>query len=76
MQPELRVTLIDDRGDVLFDNRLEAGSMENHLMRPEIRRSIVMGYGSDIRRSTSNRLEYLYYVRYTDGLFTTSRSPL
>lgn len=75
MQPELRVTLIDDRGDVLFDNRLEAGSMENHLMRPEIRRSIVMGYGSDIRRSTSNRLEYLYYVRYTDGLFIRVALP-
>ncbi|MFA7390155.1 MAG: two-component sensor histidine kinase, partial [Proteiniphilum sp.] len=46
MQPELRLTLIDHKGEVLYDNRLEADSMENHLLRPEMQESIAEGSGS------------------------------
>ena len=75
MQPELRLTLINERGEVLFDNLLEAGGMENHLMRPEVQKSIAGGSGSDIRRSASNRLEYLYYVRHIDDLYIRVALP-
>ncbi|HOO94213.1 MAG TPA: ATP-binding protein [Proteiniphilum sp.] len=75
MQPELRLTLIDLKGKVLYDNRLEAAKMENHLLRPEVQESIAEGSGSDIRRSTSNQLEYLYHVRYSDNLFVRVALP-
>ncbi|QRX64875.1 two-component sensor histidine kinase [Dysgonomonadaceae bacterium zrk40] len=75
MQPEVRLTLIDHKGEVLYDNRLEADSMENHLLRPEVQESIVEGSGSDIRRSASNQLEYLYHVRYSDNLFVRVALP-
>ncbi len=75
MQPELRLTLIDDKGEVLYDNRLEADRMENHLLRPEVQESIAKGSGSDIRRSTSNKLEYLYHVRYEENLFVRVALP-
>ncbi len=75
MQPELRLTLIDHNGEVLYDNRLEADSMENHLLRPEVQESIAEGSGSDIRRSASNQLEYLYHVRHTDSLFVRVALP-
>lgn len=75
MQPELRLTLIDQKGEVLYDNRLEADRMENHLLRPEVQESIAEGSGSDIRRSASNQLEYLYHVRYSDNLFVRVALP-
>ena len=75
MQPELRLTLIDDKGEVLYDNRLEADRMENHLLRPEVQESIAKGSGSDIRRSTSNKLEYLYHVRHEQNLFVRVALP-
>ncbi|KUL15812.1 MAG: hypothetical protein XE13_0775 [Proteiniphilum sp. 51_7] len=75
MLPELRLTLIDQQGEVLYDNLLEAGGMENHLMRPEVQESIAKGYGSDIRRSASNQLEYLYHARLADSLFVRVALP-
>lgn len=75
IQPELRLTLIDQRGVVLYDNLLEEGGMENHLMRPEVQESIAKGYGSDIRRSASNQLEYLYHARLADSLFVRVALP-
>lgn len=75
MQPELRLTLIDHKGEVLYDNRLEADRMENHLLRPEVQESIAKGNGSDIRRSTSNKLEYLYHVRHEENLFVRVALP-
>ncbi|MDD4157785.1 MAG: ATP-binding protein [Proteiniphilum sp.] len=75
MHPELRLTLIGREGEVLFDNRMEAVAMENHLMRPEIQKSITEGSGSDIRRSASNQLEYLYYAKKTAGGFVRVAFP-
>ena len=75
MQPELRLTLIDHKGEVLYDNRLEADRMENHLLRPEVQESLAEGSGSNIRRSTSNKLEYLYHVRHEENLFVRVALP-
>ena len=38
MEPDLRLTIIDWQGEVLFDNLLEGEEMENHLQRPEIQK--------------------------------------
>ncbi|MDR0758327.1 MAG: HAMP domain-containing histidine kinase [Tannerella sp.] len=60
----IRLTLIDRQGHVIYDNAVEeAGQMENHARRPEIRLAREKGRGRDIRISSSNNREYLYYAR-------------
>lgn len=40
---EIRVTLVDFQGQVLYDNEVSSNTLENHLNRPEIkdRKSVV-----------------------------------
>ena len=60
----IRLTLIDKQGQVLYENALkETEQMENHALRPEILASKSKGKGTNIRVSTSNNLEYLYYSK-------------
>ncbi|MBK5195549.1 MAG: two-component sensor histidine kinase, partial [Proteiniphilum sp.] len=76
MQPELRLTIIDWHGGVMYDNLLEADRMENHLQRPEIEKSIALGKGSNIRLSSSNNVKYLYYAKkYDDDYFIRVALP-
>jgi len=76
MQPELRLTIIDWHGAVVYDNLLEADTMENHLQRAEIKKSIAYGKGSNIRLSSSNNVMYLYYAKkYDDEYFIRVALP-
>ena len=76
MQPELRLTIINNQGAVMYDNLLEADRMENHLQRPEIEKSIALGKGSNIRLSSSNSVKYLYHAKkYDDALFIRVALP-
>ncbi|MDR0768721.1 MAG: two-component sensor histidine kinase [Dysgonamonadaceae bacterium] len=60
----LRLTIIDNFGDILYDNRLEDLSVtENHAGRPEIKEAAKSGKGSDIRISASTNKPYLYYAK-------------
>ena len=60
----IRLTLIDKKGQVLYENALkETYQMENHAQRPEILAAKSKGKGTNIRVSTSNNLEYLYYSK-------------
>ena len=62
--PNIRLTLIDKQGQVLFDNALkETGQLENHLQRSEVLAAKKEGKGTDIRVSASNQQEYLYYAK-------------
>lgn len=61
----LRVTVIDKEGKVIFDNRLnENNEIENHALRPEIISAATKGKGKDIRKSASTKKEYLYYAKH------------
>lgn len=76
MQPELRLTIIDWQGKVVFDNLLDEQTMENHLNRPEIQKTITFGEGSNIRLSDSNDIKYLYYAKkYDEGVFIRMALP-
>lgn len=76
MEPDLRLTIIDWQGEVLFDNLLEGEEMENHLQRPEIQKTIGFGHGAHIRTSTSNNVEYLYFAKkYDEGFFIRFAIP-
>ncbi len=48
-QTGLRLTLVAPNGQVLADSEHDAASMENHGARPEIRRALASGLGTEIR---------------------------
>lgn len=65
---ESRITLIDPQGNVLFDNRAPAETMENHGDRPEVKDALAAGEGYDVRLSqTVGRHTYYYALRLDDG---------
>ena len=64
----IRATLILADGTVLFDNVSDAGTLENHLERAEVKEAIASGFGESSRYSSTLGLETYYYaVRLTDG---------
>lgn len=64
----IRVTLVDSEGDVLFDSDTDASKMEDHADRPEIEQAVSTGYGSAERSSTTLGEVMLYQaVRLADG---------
>lgn len=65
---ELRVTLVDFQGNVLYDNEVSSDSLENHLDRPEIRKALETGEGEAVRNSeTLARNTFYYAARSLDG---------
>lgn len=64
MPDNLRITLINRTGKVIFDNVFPNSMlMDNHADRPEIIEAIQNGSGTFIRTSSTNQQPYLYYVR-------------
>ncbi|MDR0612827.1 MAG: two-component sensor histidine kinase [Dysgonamonadaceae bacterium] len=60
----LRITVMDNAGKVLYDNRLDDLSRtENHAGRPEIQKAAKTGKGSGIRFSASTHQPCLYYAK-------------
>jgi signal transduction histidine kinase len=60
----LRITLMDSKNSVLYDNVIfNYSTLENHAERPEIIAAINSGSGSAIRNSVSNSMRYLYYAK-------------
>lgn len=64
----VRITLIDKDGIVLFDNQAEAKTLENHAMRQEVMDAVAVGAGEAERFSdTLDKTTYYYAVRLEDG---------
>lgn len=63
-----RLSLIDDKGEVLYDSHNEAGEMENHGDRKEVREALKYGSARSVRYS-STLLEQTIYkaLRLEDG---------
>lgn len=65
---ELRVTIVDEDGSVIYDNANDADEMSNHIERPEIADALEKGEGSAIRQSETIGESSIYYaVRLSDG---------
>ncbi len=65
---ELRVTIIDGTGTVVFDSNVDIGGLENHGQRPEVEQAFQKGEGSIIRKSdTLEKTAFYYAVRLKDG---------
>lgn len=59
---ELRLTLIDPDGKVLYDSKVEAESMENHAERKEVKEALLYGEGSSSRYSTTRLDKTIYHA--------------
>ena len=65
---ETRVTLVDEDGTVLFDNKTDAATMENHEEREEIADALRKGTGESYRISDTISERTLYYaIKLEDG---------
>lgn len=79
---EIRVTVIDTLGNVLYDTEFQdVASMNNHLEREEVQLAMTHGSGYDIKRaSTANRETYFYSAtRFGDKIFRSAvpyKTPL
>ena len=72
----IRISLIDKRGVVQYDNFIDNLSLlENHAERPEIVQAAHNTRGSDIRISASNNRKYLYYARKFDEGYIRAALP-
>lgn len=64
---DLRLTLIDEGGNVLYDSAVSK-ELENHLSRPEIQQALANGSGqSDRDSATMGYRTYYYAIRLSDG---------
>lgn len=64
----LRVTIVDKEGKVLFDNFADTKQMDNHKDRPEIDDALETGEGSCVRHSDTLAKNTFYYaLRRPDG---------
>ncbi len=64
----LRITVVSEDGEVLYESGADAKSMENHMERPEIRDAVENGEGKAVRRSnTIGTLTFYYAERQDNG---------
>ena len=63
-----RVTLLNPKGEVLFDNYTLPEAMDNHLQREEVQQALEQGEGFASRKSDTLGKDILYYaVVLSDG---------
>ena len=63
----LRITLIDADGKVLFDSTVDGQSLANHLDRPEIAEAVSCGSGMGMRKSDTLSESVFYYAKKLDN---------
>lgn len=69
--PNVRLTVIDKSGKVLFDSDVaNYEAMENHINRPEVREALSRETGSSVRRSASTGKKYFYFANNFDDYIT------
>ena len=65
---DLRITLIDSKGGILYDSDAEAVKMENHNDREEVIDAFAKGAGEDLRYSSTLQAKVFYFAkRLNDG---------
>lgn len=68
LQPDLRVTVINTEGSVLFDSKADDTALDNHADRPEVKEAEDSGKGYSVRHSdTLDSDMYYYAVRLRNG---------
>ena len=72
---DLRITVIDKYGTVLFDSDADSTSMDNHSLRPEIQMAAEHSEGFSIRTSNTTGLPYFYYAKSYGGFIVRVAMP-
>ncbi len=65
--PELRITLIDSTGSILYDSDVEASKLENHFNREEVNDAFAKGVGEDLRYSSTMQAKAFYFAKRLDN---------
>lgn len=74
---DLRVTIVDLQGNVLFDSYKNSGhDLANHIKRPEVQTALKKGKGYDVRRtSETTGMPYFYSATIYDNYIIRSALP-
>lgn len=73
---DLRISIIDFSGTVLYDNMLPVNTLDNHQKRPEVADALKKGSGYHIgRQSTSDGVEYFYSATRGKQLIARTAIP-
>ncbi|MBE5921399.1 MAG: two-component sensor histidine kinase [Lachnospiraceae bacterium] len=64
---QYRITLIDDEGKVLWDNKVDESQMENHRERPEIADAFTNGIGQSMRHSYTLEKTTFYFAKLLEN---------
>lgn len=74
---ELRLSVISEDGDVVYDNALDSLRRTNHLDRKEIQEALRKGRGYDVRRHSESTGEYYFYSaqKSRDGMIVRTAVP-
>ena len=74
-QKELRITIMNTSGKVLYDNTGDASKYDNHNNRAEVRKALDTGKGNAIRDSDTNKLRYFYSASRLGGYIIRTALP-
>lgn len=69
---DIRVTIIENDGDVVYDSEHDANYLDNHLSRPEVRSASATGAGYHIRRQSSSDGKQYFYSAGSSSKMTVS----
>lgn len=73
---DIRVTIIETDGDVVYDSKYDAASLDNHLSRPEVGSASATGTGYHIsRQSSSDGKQYFYSATRGDDIIVRCAVP-
>ena len=70
LNEDYRITWISNDGTVLFDSKVDASKLENHLERDEIKEAYLYGKGESVRTSTTiGKTTLNYAIKLKDDSF-------
>lgn len=62
----VRITLVGQDGQVIYDNEADSGQMENHSTRPEVADAFLTGEGQQVRKSETLAKSTFYFATRTE----------
>ena len=73
---QVRFTIIDIQGNVIYDSENEGSLSENHIDREEIQKAFIDGEGSSVRYSETSTVTLVYYAtKINDKMVVRSSVP-
>ena len=73
---EIRLTVIGQDGNILYDNEDKPEGMDNHQYREEIKEAVAHGIGKTIRHSHTLKTDMLYVAKSQGNLVIRLAAPI